>query len=117
MRVTLLVRSREQRIATATTNIRQYYTTDPQTDGILVLVQDEGDTTREIYRGENSNGYNKHQAILHHRSTDGILVLVKDEGDTTREIYRGENSNGYNKHKTILHHRSTNRWSISISTG
>jgi hypothetical protein len=42
------VRSREQTIATVTTNIRQYYTTDPQTDGILVLVQDEGDTTREI---------------------------------------------------------------------
>ena len=48
MRATLLVRSREQRIATATTNIRQYYTTDPQTDGILVLAQDEGNTTREI---------------------------------------------------------------------
>ena len=46
MRATLLVRSREQRKSTATTNIRQYYTTDPQTDG--VLVQDEGDTTREI---------------------------------------------------------------------
>ena len=45
---TLLVRSREETIATATTNIRQYYTTDPQTDGILVLVQDEGNTTREI---------------------------------------------------------------------
>ena len=66
MRATLLVRSRDQRIATVTTkailttdpqtdgkhsrketittNIRQYYTTDPQTDGILVLVQDEGDT-------------------------------------------------------------------------
>jgi hypothetical protein len=28
------VRSREERIATVTTNIRQYYTTDPQTDGI-----------------------------------------------------------------------------------
>jgi hypothetical protein len=35
-------------LVTVTTNIRQYYTTDPQTDGILVLVQDEGDTTREI---------------------------------------------------------------------
>jgi hypothetical protein len=44
----LLVRSRKETIATVTTNIRQYYTTDPQTDGILVLVQDEGDTTREI---------------------------------------------------------------------
>jgi hypothetical protein len=41
MRATLLVRSREERIATVTTNIRQYYTTDPQTTGILVLVQDE----------------------------------------------------------------------------
>jgi hypothetical protein len=48
MRATLLVRSREQRIATVTTNIRQYYTTDSQTDGLLVLVQDEGETTREI---------------------------------------------------------------------
>jgi hypothetical protein len=41
MRATLLVRSREETIAMATTNIRQYYTTYPQTDGILVLVQDE----------------------------------------------------------------------------
>ena len=48
MRVTLLVRSREERIATDITNIRQYYITYPQTDGILVLVQDTGDTTREI---------------------------------------------------------------------
>ena len=48
MRATLLVRSRKQTIATVTTNIRQYYTTDPQTDGILVLVQDEDDTTRDI---------------------------------------------------------------------
>ena len=48
MRATLLVRSRDQTIATVTTNIRQYYTTDPQTDGILVLVQDEDDTTRDI---------------------------------------------------------------------
>jgi hypothetical protein len=48
MRATLLVRYRENRIATVTTNIIQYYTTDPQTDGILILVQDEGDTTREI---------------------------------------------------------------------
>ena len=48
MRATLLVRSREETIATVTTNMRQYYTTGPQTDGILVLVQDEGDTTREI---------------------------------------------------------------------
>jgi hypothetical protein len=42
------VRSREEAIATAKTNIRQYYTTDPQTDGLLVLVQDEDDTTRDI---------------------------------------------------------------------
>jgi hypothetical protein len=55
MRATALVRSRKETIATVTTNIRQYYTTNPQTDGILVLVQDEGDTTREIWRGENSN--------------------------------------------------------------
>jgi hypothetical protein len=48
MRATPLVKSREKTIATATTNIRQYYTTDPQTDGILVLAQDEIDTTREI---------------------------------------------------------------------
>jgi hypothetical protein len=48
MRAILLVRSREERISTATTNIRQYYTTDPQTDAILVLVQDEGDNTGEI---------------------------------------------------------------------
>jgi hypothetical protein len=48
MRVILLMRAREETIATATTNIGQYYTTDPQTDGILVLVQDEGHTTREI---------------------------------------------------------------------
>ena len=76
MRATLLVRSREDTIATVTTNIRQYYTTDPQTDGILVLVQDEGDTTREIYRGENSNGYNKHKAILHHRSTNRCYISI-----------------------------------------
>ena len=48
MRATLLVRSRKKTISTVTTNVRQYYTTDPQTDGILVLVQDEGDTSREI---------------------------------------------------------------------
>jgi hypothetical protein len=48
MRAKLLVRSREERISTDRTNIRQYCTTDPHTDGILVLVQDEGDTTREI---------------------------------------------------------------------
>ena len=48
MRETLLVISREETIVTATTNIRQYYTRDPQTDGILVLVQDEDDTTRDI---------------------------------------------------------------------
>jgi hypothetical protein len=48
MRATLLVRSGEETIATVATNIRQYYTTDRQTHGILVLVQDEGDTTREI---------------------------------------------------------------------
>jgi hypothetical protein len=46
--MTILVRSRNERISTVTTNIRQYYTTNPQADGILVLVQDEGDTTREI---------------------------------------------------------------------
>ena len=87
MRATLLVKSREERISTDTTNIRQYYTTDPQIDGILVLVQDGGDTSREIQRAEKINGYNKHKTILHHRaSTDGILVLVQDECDTTREI-------------------------------
>jgi hypothetical protein len=48
MMATLLVKYREERILKATTNIRQYYTTDPQTDDILVLVQDEGDTTLEI---------------------------------------------------------------------
>jgi hypothetical protein len=48
MRATLLVRSREEKIATVTTNITQYYTTDPQIDGILVLAQHEGETTREI---------------------------------------------------------------------
>jgi hypothetical protein len=74
MRATLLVRSREETIATVTTNIRQYYTTDLQTDGILVLVQDEGDTTRGIQRGENSNGYNKHKVIYQTTDpqTDGI---------------------------------------------
>ena len=76
MRATLLVRSREETIATVTTNIRQYYTTDPQTDGILVLVQDEGDTTRGIQRGENSNGYNKHKAILQHRSTNRWYIII-----------------------------------------
>jgi hypothetical protein len=59
MMATLLVKYREEKIATVTTNIRQYYITDPQTDGILSLVQDEGDITREIYRGDNINGYNK----------------------------------------------------------
>jgi 5-formaminoimidazole-4-carboxamide-1-beta-D-ribofuranosyl 5'-monophosphate synthetase len=51
MRVTLLMRAREETIATVTINkrnIRQFYTTYPQTDGILVLVHDEGDITREI---------------------------------------------------------------------
>jgi hypothetical protein len=74
MRATLLVRSTEERITTVTTNIRQYYTTNPQTDAILELVQDEGDTTRDIQRGENSNGYNKHKVIYHTTDpqTDGI---------------------------------------------
>ena len=74
MRATLLVRSTEERIATVTTSIRQYYTTNPQTDGILELVQDEGDTTRDIQRGENSNGYNKHKVIYYTTDpqTDGI---------------------------------------------
>jgi hypothetical protein len=76
MMATLLVRYREEIIATVTTNIRQYYTTDPQTDGILVLVQDEGDITREIYRGENSNGYYKHQTILHHKSTNRWYISI-----------------------------------------
>ena len=76
MRATLLVRSREEKISTDTTNIRQYYTTDLQTGGILVLVQDEGDTTREIYRGKNINGYNKHQAILHHSSTNRWYISI-----------------------------------------
>ena len=48
MRATLLVRSRKETIETVTTNMMQYYTTDPQTDAILVLVQDEGDNTGEI---------------------------------------------------------------------
>jgi hypothetical protein len=48
MRATLLVRSREETISIVPTNIRQYYATDLQTDGILLLVQDEGNTTREI---------------------------------------------------------------------
>jgi hypothetical protein len=51
MRVTLLMRAREETIANVTINIRnirQFYTTYPQTDGILVLVHDEGDITREI---------------------------------------------------------------------
>ena len=48
MRTILLVISRKETIATVTTNMRKYYTTDPQTDGILVFVQDGGDTTREI---------------------------------------------------------------------
>jgi hypothetical protein len=48
MRATLLVRSREENIARVTTNITKYYTTDPQIDGILLLVQDEGNSTREI---------------------------------------------------------------------
>ena len=76
MRATLLVKYREERISTDTTNIRQYYTTDPQTDGILVLVQDEGDTTREIQRGDNINGYNKHKTILHHRSKNRWYISI-----------------------------------------
>jgi hypothetical protein len=48
MRAKRLVRSRNEKITTVTTNISQDYTTDPQTDGILVFVQDESDTTREI---------------------------------------------------------------------
>ena len=78
MRATLLVRSRKEKetIATVTTNIRQYYTTNLQTDGILVLVQNEVDTTREIWRGENSNGYNKQKAILHHRSTNRWYISI-----------------------------------------
>jgi hypothetical protein len=76
MRATLLVRSRDETISTVTRNIREYYTTDPQTDGILVLVQDEGDTSREIKSGENSNGYNKHKTILHHRSTNRWYISI-----------------------------------------
>ena len=48
MRLTILVRSRYERISTVSSNITPYYTTNPQTDAILVLVLDEGDTTREI---------------------------------------------------------------------
>jgi hypothetical protein len=33
------LRSRKETIATVTTNMRQYYTTVPQTDGMLVLVR------------------------------------------------------------------------------
>ena len=76
MRATLLVRSREDTISTVTTNIRQYYTTDLKTDGILVLVQDEGDITREIYRGQNNNGYYKHQTLLHHKSTNRWYISI-----------------------------------------
>jgi hypothetical protein len=36
MRATLLVRYREEIIATVTTNIRQYYTTDPVVCGSVV---------------------------------------------------------------------------------
>jgi hypothetical protein len=43
-----MVITKKEKITTVTTNIRQYYTTDPQTDGILVLVQDEGDVTVTI---------------------------------------------------------------------
>jgi hypothetical protein len=38
MRATLLVRSREEKIATVTTNITQYYITDPQTDGTVDIL-------------------------------------------------------------------------------
>jgi hypothetical protein len=48
MRATPLVKSREETISTDTTNTGQYYATDPQIDGILLLVQDEGNSTREI---------------------------------------------------------------------
>ena len=84
------MRAREETIATVTINIRnirQFYTTYPQTDGILVLVYDEGDITREIKRAENINGYNKHEAILHHSSTNRWYISIsKDEGEATREI-------------------------------
>ena len=71
-----MVITKKEKITIVTTNIRQYYTTDPQTDGILVLVQDEGDTTREIQRGNNINSSNKHKAILRHRSTNRWYIII-----------------------------------------
>jgi hypothetical protein len=48
MRATLLVRSREEKIATVTTNISQYYTTDLQTDGITVAILSSVDLTSSV---------------------------------------------------------------------
>ena len=73
MRAIQLVRSRDETIVNVTTNIRQYYTTDPQTDGILVLVQDEGDTLLVRSRDKQMRKYQR-------------LQVLQDEGDTTREI-------------------------------
>ena len=86
MRATLLVKSREQRISTATTNMRQYYTIVPQTDGILVLVRMRA---RLLVRFREETIPTATTNIRQYYTTDpqkdGILVLVQDEGDTTHE--------------------------------
>jgi hypothetical protein len=87
MRTTLLVRSRKETIATVTTNMRQYYTIVPQTDGILVLVRMRA--TLLVRSREETIATvttNIRQYYTTDPQTDGILVLVQDEGDTTREI-------------------------------
>jgi biotin-(acetyl-CoA carboxylase) ligase len=87
MRATLLVRSRKETIATVTTNMRQYYTTVPQTDGMLVLVRMRATllvrSRKETIAMVTTN---IRQYYTTDPQTDGILVLVQDEGDTTREI-------------------------------
>jgi hypothetical protein len=86
MMATLLLRSRKEKKATVTTNMRQYYTIVPQTDGILVLVRMRA-TLLVRFREETipTATTNIRQYYTTDPQKDGILVLVRDEGDTTHE--------------------------------
>ena len=79
MRATLLLRSRKETIATVTTNMREYYTTVPQTDGILVLVRMRATLlVRSKEESIETVTTNIRQYCITNPQTDGILVLVQD---------------------------------------
>ena len=79
MRATLLLRSRKETIATVTTNMREYYPTVPQTDGILVLVRMRATLlVRSREETIETVTTNIRQYCITNPQTDGILVLVQD---------------------------------------